>query len=629
MNMEKKYTVNHHVVQCLQEIKSRDSSKIVPQGISYSVSTGQILTSFINCVSVMLGCKKLGIEIEKYEVLQAVKNVMKFFTIAKTVGGVKAGSKLTSSLVKPSTKRVFSSNEVYKNFWRDVSDFEAERSHSGCVIVSKDDKIAYSCVRELDQPVLLISVSDLMSRDFSKQLGQIMLKPTATLGFEVEGVDNAGLERLITFLKCCKSLFDSRLRIVIFSSTILDIKIVQLLEKTFLKLKIDLIQPQKKQKLDESQSCSAEAQKIELTKSKARIGDLEKEVKSIEDELKRANSKMEDLEVEVQKGKTEREIKRIENEGLQGEIEQIKDAALELEVASIREKDKQETLTKRVKDLEEEVASLRESNSGSEKTILAKNIEIESMEIKIEAFESERLSLQEVITDHDNASEAQIKKSNSKNSELQWKCRKQEQEMLSLQNSFEALQQEMNEKQSKDKQSEDKQSEDKQSEDKQIEDQWSEEKEVARDNQNKLNDLRKEAHNDHNKNAKKFGEISELETESQVTEESLASVAPSCQTVRNSAVLLSTIRKSLDKNGLKVKNSVTLAYRSIKDLKCDLTYTQVETESKCDVEIVRGRNNIMRFPELLKFSGEGDTDKEAKSNAFEKFIVSVKEVSDL
>ena len=544
--------------------------------------------SLMNIVSVLLSCKKLGIEVDKCTVLTAVERVMQFFTVSKTVGRRKAESKATSCIVKPSGKRVFNSSyEVYQKFWKALSEFEDGRSHGGCVIVSLNDKGAQTCVRALEQPALVISGSDLGSRDFSKQLAQIMLQPMVTICFEVEEIGIEGSARLITFLECCKSLFDSRLRIVIMSTSP-EPKIVELLEKTF--VMSNLGQSHKKPRVEENISGSVESQKSEPEISQVR--DLVKEAREREDDLKRAKIKIKDLVIELEESKSETEKSRAANEDLQGELEKMKDDNLNLEVDGIKERDEHEKLTERVKFLEAEVEAVREDKSGVEKTILSKDLEIKelrlertSMNAKMKALEDERLSLKEVLTDHDNSSMDELKKAKSQNDGLKTTCRNQEQELLTLQHSLEDLQKEFDRKEC-------------------------EHEEVSKQYKNKINNLRTEA------------------AEKQMAEEPLAAVAPSGQIGRESALLLSTIRNNLDKHCEKIKSSVTVTYRSIKDLKCDLSYSKLEKESKCEVEIVKGKNNIMMFPEILKFSGHGENDAEAKIDAFKNFIVSVREFSD-
>ena len=123
-------------------------------------------------VSVVLECKKQGIAIgrDREAVLKAVDDVMKFFTMSKMVDGAAAKCKSICSVVKPSGKRGRCSDEEFQKLWSAVRDFEESRDDEKCVIISCDERDIANCVKSGDKPNLLISATDLNSKDFSKQL---------------------------------------------------------------------------------------------------------------------------------------------------------------------------------------------------------------------------------------------------------------------------------------------------------------------------------------------------------------------------------------------------------------------------------------------------------------------------
>jgi hypothetical protein len=92
--------------------------------------------------------------------------------------------------------------------------------------------------------------------------------------------------------------------------------------------------------------------------------------------------------------------------------------------------------------------------------------------------------------------------------------------------------------------------------------------------------------------------------------------------------MLSVIRNNFDINSDKASNSADLAYMSIRGLKCEFAYSTIDTRTKCHVKIIKGKHNIMKFPVFLNFDGEGESEKNAKFNAFDNFIVLVRGFCD-
>ena len=90
---------------------------------------------------------------------------------------------------------------------------------------------------------------------------------------------------------------------------------------------------------------------------------------------------------------------------------------------------------------------------------------------------------------------------------------------------------------------------------------------------------------------------------------------------------LSVIKDSLDRNRSSTSSASDLVYKSIRDLKCAVSYVYSGANVRCEVEITRGKN-ILKYPQLTHFAGEGACELESKSAAFQNFILSVSGFSD-
>ena len=82
---------------------------------------------------------------------------------------------------------------------------------------------------------------------------------------------------------------------------------------------------------------------------------------------------------------------------------------------------------------------------------------------------------------------------------------------------------------------------------------------------------------------------------------------------------LSALKENLAKNKNQSTSAVDLVYRSIRDLKCLLSYREMNGSFECIVKIIKGKH-VMKCPDLINFSGEGKSHSEAKKAAFANFI---------
>lgn len=108
-------------------------------------------------------------------------------------------------------------------------------------------------------------------------------------------------------------------------------------------------------------------------------------------------------------------------------------------------------------------------------------------------------------------------------------------------------------------------------------------------------------------------------TDSKDHKASVQDQATQTDSVEISRTSLSVLRENLDKNKTQSISTVDLVYKSIRDLKCLLSYSEVNVGFKCDVKIIKGKH-VMKCPDLINFSGQGNSQSEAKKAAFANFV---------
>lgn len=108
-------------------------------------------------------------------------------------------------------------------------------------------------------------------------------------------------------------------------------------------------------------------------------------------------------------------------------------------------------------------------------------------------------------------------------------------------------------------------------------------------------------------------------TESDGRKASVQDQEAQTDSVEISKTPLSALKESLAKNKNQATSAVDQVYRSIRDLKCLMTYTKVNVGLKCDVQIIKGKH-VMKCLDLINFSGHGKSQSEAKHAAFAYFI---------
>ena len=78
---------------------------------------------------------------------------------------------------------------------------------------------------------------------------------------------------------------------------------------------------------------------------------------------------------------------------------------------------------------------------------------------------------------------------------------------------------------------------------------------------------------------------------------------------------LSSLKENLVKNKDQSTSAVDQVYRSIRDLKCLVSYSEVDAGFECIVKIIKGKH-VMKCPDLTNFSGQGKSHSEAKKSCF-------------
>ena len=276
---------------------------------------------------------------------------------------------------------------------------------------------------------------------------------------------------------------------------------------------------------------------------------------------------------------------------------------VQLSEDEVNRKDQEiEAMLKKHSDLEAKLAS-------KEDEVVELKSGITLMEEKLKDLEKEKASEQAVMKDQVSGSCEELKNLKDEHDALQKRLVNTQQSVTNLQSTCDCLTEEL----------------------KEIKNDYKVSSEKDLDKITELRLALSEANSGHEKLVEKLkARITELEKESQVKkasgEELSSAHDQSGQLVASS--MLSTIRNNFNRHDSNASNAADLVYMSIKDLKCELTYSKIKNRTKCHVTVVKGKHNILKFPQLLIFDGEGESEKIAKLNAFDNFILLVKGFRD-
>ena len=562
------------------------------------------------------------------EISKSVENVSNLFMNAKCLGGKQATGKSSSQVVKPSRKRTQGSG-VFSKFWNAIDKYEKDQLGERSIIVSCSEANVTHVVKSLDQPFLLISTNDLNSKDFKNQLGKILLEYKATICIELEGLSREGSIRLGSLLTSVTSMFDSRVRVVVFGEEGVYTDIDEFSQRHFVMENFG--ESSKRLKKEYSSSKSQECPGVEFKK----IELLEKELDDI---------KSENLLLKSDQVKKASELMK-----LGSEVKDLESECLELKVDLIKVKDKlkrdgceleavlnqNETLSKDLSALKEKLLDGQETADEENRKLLSqlkKNTD-ELFEMKRTHKDSSGKDLQMIET---------LKSQNQIEKQAQEKCITELKSLKHAQEKDIALLKSLKEDQVKIiKELKD----EKEDHDEAIV-KWKIEKEALEEKIKKL-EAGKEVQE------RTFTEmksaITELEnktnpyvqtkvlvakdtqTEGSVVESSCFVIKePVCVQTQTDNVVISKPTLSVLKDELVKYGSfgaVNQAYKSIKNLKTKEMFTKDSVNVRCHVEIIRG-NHIMKYPVLTHFYGDGSTEKEAKCAAFAYFVSSVLRYED-
>ena len=173
-------------------------------------------------------------DIEKHQITNSVRKVMDFFGIAASVDGQTVTEVRSQNQIgKASGKRDVFGQKSHSQLWRSVNNFEETRYAACAVIVGINDENVETSLKCIDRPFLLIPSNDLNSKNFTKQLGRIMLESSFIIIIRTGGLERSGSQRLLRFLKNIKDLFDSRVRVVLCVAEETDENITNYIEQMF------------------------------------------------------------------------------------------------------------------------------------------------------------------------------------------------------------------------------------------------------------------------------------------------------------------------------------------------------------------------------------------------------------
>ena len=543
------------------------------------------------------------------EISKSVENVSNFFVNAKCVGGKQAAGKSSSQLVKPSKKRTHASG-VFSKFWTAIDKFEKDHLCERSIIVGCSESNVTHVVRSLDQPYLVISTSDLNSKDFKKQLGKILLESKATICIELVGLSEEGSIRLGSFLTSVRAIFDSRVRVVVFGEEGMYTDIDGFSQRHF--VMEDFGESSKRLKQEDSRSKAQECPGVEFEK----IELLKKELNDVKSEnLFLKNDQAKKASEIIKLGS---KMKSLESESLELKVDVIKvndnlkRERCEMEAVVTHK----ENLLKDLSVLKEKLLAVQEMADEENRNLLSqlkKNTD-ELYEMKrIHKDTSERdLQMIEALKSHNLIEKQAQEKSNSElksEKEVQVKNIKEfknkkeayEEAIMKLKTEKEALQETIKELKTG---------------------QEVQERSIT-DMKSSITEL---------KNKKKADVQTQLlvtkdtQTEGSVVDSSwLVTNESVCVQTQTDNVVVSKSPLSVLKDELVKHESlgaVHQAYKSIKNLKCSEMFTKHSVNVTCNVEIIRG-NHIMKYPVLTHFHGDGATEKEAKFAAFAYFVSSL------
>ena len=170
--------------------------------------------------SVRDGCKREGVKIGKKEALSCVKNVQQFFLLGKCFRGNQFLNISTQEVIKGGKRKVKKSMHE-----ENIEMFIDSRCDEGATVISCDEVFAKELLTSISENYLLVDHEDINSKSFYKELGKLFLSESSfSLFMETSSLSNLGNARLKAILDAIKTLFDNRLRVILYGNGMPDIE---------------------------------------------------------------------------------------------------------------------------------------------------------------------------------------------------------------------------------------------------------------------------------------------------------------------------------------------------------------------------------------------------------------------
>ena len=170
--------------------------------------------------SVRDGCKREGVKIGKKEALSCVKNVQQFFLLGKCFRGNQFLNISTQEVIKGGKRKVKKSMHE-----ENIEKFIDSRCDEGATVISCDEVFAKELLTSISENYLLVDHEDINSKSFYKELGKLFLSESSfSLFMETSSLSNLGNARLKAILDAIKTLFDNRLRVILYGNGMPDIE---------------------------------------------------------------------------------------------------------------------------------------------------------------------------------------------------------------------------------------------------------------------------------------------------------------------------------------------------------------------------------------------------------------------
>ena len=531
--------------------------------------------------------------LEKSDIVQAVRSVMTFFSKATSIGGKKAKlGKSDNVMDKARARKVFGSGGgVFTQFWKSVDDFDGSRENSSCLVVSCD-YILRQCVKSLDKPYLIVSSIDLNEKDFSKELAKVLIEEQTRICVEIEGLSRQGSARLVSIIKLATDNFDDRVIIVLFGEQGNNMDIDYYSEKHFRHAVGSKCTDTAVLTGESSQfKLENECLKKELNSSRVNTSKLVREISDTKDKLAKSESKIDTVT---------KESDQIKNKlcNLESDLEIMKEKYTQKNKDVKASDDIISELTETMEDQaakdQELLTQMRSENMKKiEDLRRQQELELQKLRVTVNEFDKSKITIEQSYT----------------------KVQTMEKERDEIKSKFLALHSDLSTEQKK------------------CEQKCRDITELTKRNEDMMKKSEESEDLLAQLRSENLKEVEILKTKISMMEQSCSeSDATNCQSsvvkqtqtehVLISPSPLSMIKECIDKNRGGSRDSVDLAYRSVRDLKCNISFVPSSLGVLCEVKIVKGKN-IMKYHGLLEFTGFGESEQESKVAAFSTFLSSV------